>query len=63
VPECPSKSWEQTGIVVPNDIGAMNVIYGTADGHRLVGNQFWWQRSDTLGDAGDRVERFGAVLE
>jgi hypothetical protein len=59
----PDESWEQTGLNVPNNIGAVNVIYGTADGLSVIGNQFWWQRSSTLRDAGDRVERFGAVLE
>jgi hypothetical protein len=59
----PQESWERTGLNFPNDIGAVNVIYGTPDGLNAIHNQFWWQRGDTLHDAGDNVEHFGAVLE
>jgi hypothetical protein len=41
----------------------VNVIYGSANGLTEAGDQFWWQRSDSLGDGGDRAERFGAVVE
>jgi hypothetical protein len=59
----PFESWERTGLNFPNDIGAVNVIYGTPDGLNAANDQFWWQRSDTLRDAGDGYEHFGAPLE
>lgn len=59
----PEESYERSGgLDFPNEVGAVNVIYGSSSGLTVTGDQFWWQRSDTLGDAGDNVERFGAPL-
>jgi hypothetical protein len=44
-------------------IGAVNVIYGSSIGLTESGDQFWWQRSDSLHDAGEDDDRFGTSLE
>ena len=59
----PEENWEQSGLNVPNNIGGINVIYGSTTGLTPTGNQFWWQRSSSLTDSGDGWERFGATLE
>jgi len=43
-------------------IGAVNVIYGSSTGLTAAGDQFWWQRSDTLHDSGETNDQFGLAL-
>ncbi len=43
-------------------IGAVNVIYGTDAGLDDPGQQFWWQRSNTLKDSGEEFDSFGSSL-
>jgi hypothetical protein len=45
-----------------HDVGAVNVVYGSASGLTATGNQFWWQRSDNLHDSGEPADSFGRAL-
>jgi hypothetical protein len=57
----PGESYETT-FGSDHAIGAVNVIYGSSAGLTAAGDQFWWQRSDTLHDSGEEDDRFGTVL-
>jgi hypothetical protein len=44
------------------DAGAVNVIYGTAKGLTIIGNQFWNQNSPGVEDAAEPYDYFGYSL-
>lgn len=44
------------------DAGAVNVIFGSADGLSAVGDQFWTQDSPGILDQAERVDLFGRSL-
>lgn len=44
------------------DAGAVNVIYGSADGLTAQGNQFWHQDSPGILDRAEDLDNFGASL-
>jgi len=58
----PGEDWESfDGLTTIKDAGAVNIIYGTADGLTTEGHQFWVQ-SDIPGAATEEGDNFGKVL-
>ncbi|MDQ3493286.1 MAG: integrin alpha, partial [Chloroflexota bacterium] len=53
--------WFQDFCFICNQ-GAMNVIYGSADGLTATGNQFWTQDSPGILDTADPFDRFSHAL-
>jgi len=51
---------EDVGDIV--DAGAVNVLYGSANGLSAAGNQIWTQDSDGIEDAAEFGDRFGGSL-
>jgi hypothetical protein len=45
-----------------SDAGAVNVLYGTADGLSAIGNQFWTQNVAGILDASESGDQFGFAL-
>lgn len=44
------------------DAGAVNIIYGSANGLTAVGNQFWTQNSEGILNAAEPGDQFGSAL-
>jgi hypothetical protein len=45
-----------------NDVGAVNVVYGSAGGLTDVGDEFWTQDTSGMANAAEDGDRFGRVL-
>jgi hypothetical protein len=45
-----------------NDVGAVNVLYGSASGLTDVGDEFWTQDTSGMANAAEDGDRFGRVL-
>ncbi len=54
--------WEDFTAYVHEDQGAVNVIYGTADGLRAAGNQRWSQASARILDAAERDDHLAEAI-
>jgi hypothetical protein len=53
-------SWEAVGSI--EEVGAVNVIYGTASGLDDAGNEFWHQNTLGIADVAEIEDHFGLTL-
>lgn len=55
-------SFEEVGLGLVSNAGAVNVIYGSATGLAAEGNQVWTQNSPGILDVAEPFDNFGAAL-